>query len=95
MAGQGTVEWFNSAKSHGSSARRNGEDVFVHSWAIQSGGFKSLQGGIVRKGNGLANRPFAVPQFTSYVDDDLWSQSHALGRNETPAGLRTLSSNAH
>jgi hypothetical protein len=49
----------------------------------------------VRKGNGLANRPFAVPQFTSYVDDDLWSQSHALGRNEASDGLPSLSSNAH
>ena len=95
MAERGTVEWFDDTKGYGFISRQSGDNIFVHSWAIQSGGFKSLQGGIVRKGDGLANRPFAVPQFTSYVDDDLWSQSHALGRNEASDGLRSLSSNAH
>jgi len=45
MSEQGTVKWFNGAKSYGFISRQNGEDVFVHSSAIQSGGFKSLQEG--------------------------------------------------
>ena len=42
---QGTVKWFNDAKGYGFIARQNGEDVFVHFSAIQSGGFRSLQEG--------------------------------------------------
>jgi CspA family cold shock protein len=45
MSEQGTVKWFNGAKGYGFISRQNGEDVFVHSSAIQSGGFKSLQEG--------------------------------------------------
>ena len=45
MAEQGTVKWFNGAKGYGFISRQNGEDVFVHSSAIQSAGFKSLQEG--------------------------------------------------
>ena len=45
MSEQGTVKWFNGAKSYGFISRQNGEDVFVHSSAIQAGGFKSLQEG--------------------------------------------------
>jgi CspA family cold shock protein len=42
---QGTVKWFNDAKGYGFISRQNGEDVFVHFSAIQSGGFRSLQEG--------------------------------------------------
>ena len=45
MAEQGTVKWFNGAKGYGFISRQNGEDVFVHSSAIQSAGFKNLQEG--------------------------------------------------
>jgi CspA family cold shock protein len=45
MAEQGTVEWFNSAKSYGFISRQNGEDLFVHSSAIEAGGFQELAGG--------------------------------------------------
>ncbi len=43
MAEQGTVKWFNDAKGYGFISRQNGEDVFVHFIAFQSGGLKSLQ----------------------------------------------------
>jgi cold shock protein len=42
---QGTVKWFNAAKGFGFIARQNGEDVFVHFSAIQSGGYRSLEEG--------------------------------------------------
>jgi CspA family cold shock protein len=45
MAEQGTVEWFYSPKSYGFISRQNGEDLFVHSSAIEAGVFKSLQEG--------------------------------------------------
>lgn len=42
---QGTVKWFNAAKGFGFISRQNGEDVFVHFSAIQSGGYRSLEEG--------------------------------------------------
>jgi len=42
---QGTVKWFNAAKGFGFIARQNGEDIFVHFSAIQSGGYRSLEEG--------------------------------------------------
>jgi CspA family cold shock protein len=45
MAEQGTVKWFNDSKGYGFISRDNGEDVFVHLSAIQTGGLRSLQEG--------------------------------------------------
>ena len=45
MKEKGTVKWFNAAKGFGFIQRANGEDVFVHFSAIQSGGYKSLEEG--------------------------------------------------
>lgn len=43
---QGTVKWwFNDTKAFGFINRGSGDDVFVHSSAIQAGGFRSLQEG--------------------------------------------------
>jgi CspA family cold shock protein len=46
MAEQGTVKWFNDAKSYGFISRQqSGDNVFVHFSAIQAGGFRSLKEG--------------------------------------------------
>jgi len=42
---KGTVKWFNAAKGYGFIQRESGEDVFVHFSAIQSEGYRKLDGG--------------------------------------------------
>jgi len=45
MRERGTVKWFNGAKVYGLIQRTTGEDVFVHSSAIQDEGFRTLNEG--------------------------------------------------
>jgi len=45
MRTNGTVKWFNDAKGFGFITTERGEDVFVHSSAIQSQGFRVLREG--------------------------------------------------
>ena len=45
MKETGVVKWFNAAKGFGFIQRENGEDVFVHFTAIQSGGYRTLNEG--------------------------------------------------
>jgi cold shock protein len=45
MAEQGTVKWFSDSKRYGFISSDKGQDVFVHSSALQAGGVRSLQEG--------------------------------------------------
>ncbi|MDG2653708.1 cold shock protein CspC [Vibrio parahaemolyticus] len=42
---QGRVKWFNAEKGFGFIEREDGDDVFVHFYAIQQDGYKSLEEG--------------------------------------------------
>jgi CspA family cold shock protein len=42
---KGKIKWFNNAKGYGFISRENGEEVFVHSSAIQVEDYKSLKEG--------------------------------------------------
>ena len=42
---QGTVKWFNSEKGFGFIEVEGEDDVFVHFYAIQGEGFKTLEEG--------------------------------------------------
>ena len=41
----GKVKWFNPEKGYGFIESENGSDVFVHFYAIQYEGFKTLEEG--------------------------------------------------
>jgi CspA family cold shock protein len=45
MRSHGTVKWFNDAKGFGFITTESGQDVFVHSSAIESAGFRFLKEG--------------------------------------------------
>lgn len=42
---QGTVKWFSAEKGYGFITREDGDDIFVHYSAIESGGYRTLEQG--------------------------------------------------
>lgn len=45
MSVKGTVKWFNEKRGYGFIQQENGDEIFVHFSAINSGGYRKLNEG--------------------------------------------------